>query len=222
LSTDGQHLSTGGQQINWQAEKILVAAYMARQSERREAARNAILEAARDLFGRQGFADASVDEIAAKASVAKGAVYHYFSDKEAILEAVFEEACVALARLVAVAARSAPDALAAMSSGTRAYFKACAEGGTAQIVLRDAPAVLGWERWREIDERYFGHAIHQGIKNAIAQGLIESQPVEPLARLIIGAINEGAVACAASDNPATEGRRLSIALQSLLEGLRKR
>lgn len=194
---------------------------MATQSERREAARKAILDAARDLFGRLGIMNASVDEIAAKARVAKGAVYHYFDTKEAILETVFEEACATLARQVAVAARSAPDALAAMSWGTRAYFKACAEGGTAQIVLRDAPAALGWERWRAIDERYFGHAIHQGIKEAIAQGLIEPQPIEPLARLVIGAINEGAVACAASENPVAEGRRLSVALQTLLEGLRK-
>jgi AcrR family transcriptional regulator len=195
---------------------------MATQSERREAARKAILDAARDLFGRVGFMGTSVDEIAARAGVAKGAVYHYFDTKEAILEAVFEEACAALARQVAAAARSASDALGAMSSGTRAYFKACAEGGTAQIVLRDAPAVLGWERWRAIDERYFGHAIHRGIENAVAQGLIEPQPIEPLARLIIGAINEGAAACAASRNPAAEGRRLSAALHCLLEGLRKR
>lgn len=194
---------------------------MATHAERREATRKAILDAARDLFGQHGFSAASVDEIAAKAAVAKGAVYHYFATKEALLEAVFEEACAKLARQVDVAARSAPDALAAISFGTRAYFKACADGDMAQIVLRDASAVLGWERWRAIDERYFGRAIHLGIKNAMAQKLIAPQAVEPLARLIVGAVNEAAAACAASENPIAEGKRLSLALHSLLEGLRK-
>jgi hypothetical protein len=74
-----------------------------------------------------------------------------FSDAES--EAGPEEACGELVQQVGAAARSAPDALSGMAIGMRAYFKACAQGGMAQIVLRDGPAVLGWERWREIDER---------------------------------------------------------------------
>ena len=194
---------------------------MATQAERRDATRKAILSAAKDLFGREGFAGTSVDDIAAAAGVAKGAVYHHFPTKEAVFEAVFDAACGELLREVGAAARAASDPLGALAVGTRAYFKACAEGRMAQIVLRDGPAVLGWERWREIDERYFGRSIPDALAAAMAAGLIAAQPVEPLARLLAGAITEAAVACSASADPAAEGRRFASAMRALLDGLRR-
>lgn len=194
---------------------------MATQAERRDATRKAILDAAKRLFGREDFASTSVDDIAAAAGVAKGAVYHHFATKEAVFEAVFDTACGELLREVAAAARAAPDPLGALAVGTRAYFKACAEGSMAQIVLRDGPAVLGWERWREIDERYFGRSIPDALTAAMAAGLVEAQPVQPLARLLAGAITEAAVACSASADPAAEGRRFAAAMRTLLDGLRR-
>lgn len=194
---------------------------MATQTERREATRKSIVGAARKLFGKNGFAATSVDDLAAAASVAKGAVYHHFPTKEAVFEAVFEEASGELARHVASTARSARDALEAMVIGTSAYFEACAQRGMAQVVLRDGPAVLGWERWREIDERHFGQTIPSALKAAMAAGIINRQPVEPLSRLLIGAITEAAAACSASADPSAEGRRFATAMRTLLEGLRR-
>lgn len=194
---------------------------MATQTERREATRKAIIGAARDLFGKYGFAATSVDDVAAAAGIAKGAVYHHFRTKEAVFEAVFEEASGELARYVAIAARSAHDALEAMAMGTNAYFEVCAQSGMAQIILKDGPAVLGWERWREIDERYFGRTIPSALKAAMAAGIINLQPVEPLSRLLIGAITEAAAACSASGDPSAEGRRFATAMRTLLEGLRR-
>jgi hypothetical protein len=127
-----------------------------------------------------------------------------------------------LVRQVRTAIRDEPDALRAMAIGTRAYFEACAQPGFAQIILRDGPAVLGWERWREIDERYFGRSIPDALKRAMESGLIARQPVEPLARLFVGAITEAAAACAASDDPRAVGRQHARAMQTLLEGLRTR
>ena len=41
-----------------------------------------------------------------------------------------------------------------MVTGTRAFLDACTDPAVKQIALIDAPAVLGWAEWREIDERY--------------------------------------------------------------------
>ncbi len=194
---------------------------MATQTERREVTRKAILAAARKLFGGDGFATTTIDDIAAGAAVAKGAVYHYFPNKEAVFEAVFEEVSRDVFTQVAAATRKSPDALAAMVTGTRAYFDICAKGAIAQIILQDGPAVLGWARWREIDERYFGAMIPGALKAAMKAGLIETQAIEPLARLLNGAISEAAAACSESDSPALLGRRHAQAMQALLEGLRK-
>ena len=194
---------------------------MARQAERREATRGAIIRAGIDLFGRNGFAATTVDQLAEQAGVAKGAVYHHYSTKEAIFEAVFDKVSADVAVLVSAAARQAPDAIAAIAVGTKAYFRICSEGPVGRIILGDGPVVLGWQRWREVDSRHFGAMMPMALEAAVAQGLIEEQPVEPMAHLLLGAVTEAAVACAGSNTPAETGQRHAEALERLLSGLRR-
>ena len=193
---------------------------MVTQSDRRTATRAAIVQAARLLFGGQGFTATTIDQIAAGANVAKGAVYHHFATKEAIFEAIFDAVSGELAAQVAAIAATEPDTLAALAAGTRAYFSACAKGATAQIILKDGPAVLGWARWREIDARHFAGMIPRALGKAMQDGLIAPQPVEPLARLLLGAITEAAAACAARPDVVAAGHEYGTALSALLEALR--
>jgi AcrR family transcriptional regulator len=193
---------------------------MASQAERRAATRAAILETGRRLFGRDGFAATSMDRIAAEAGVAKGAVYHHFATKEAVFEAVFEAVSEDLARDVAKASRGSVDALAAMVAGTRAYFALCSEEATGQIILRDGPAALGWEKWRATDVKHFGGMIPKGLEAAMKAGLMPRQPTEPLARLLLGAVTEAAMACAGQKDIRKAGQAYVKAFASLLEALR--
>src|SRR6185437_273827 len=193
---------------------------MVSQAERRANTRKAILTAAEDLFGQHGFAATTVDGIAAAAGVAKGAVYHHFATKENVFEAVFEATSEALVQRVVAASARAKDALDGMVVGSRAYFAACAEARTGRIILQDGPAVLGWERWREIDGRHFGRMIPTALDAAMAQGLIAKQPVQPLARLLLGAVTEAAVASAGAADPARTGLDHVRALETVLTGLR--
>ncbi|HST73747.1 MAG TPA: TetR/AcrR family transcriptional regulator [Acetobacteraceae bacterium] len=195
---------------------------MVSQAERRANTRKAILTAAEDLFGQHGFAATTVDGIAAAAGVAKGAVYHHFATKENVFEAVFEATSEALVQRVVAASTQAKDALDGMVVGSRAYFTACAEARTGRIILQDGPAVLGWERWREIDARHFGRMIPMALDAAMAQGLIANQPVPPLARLLLGAVTEAAVASAGAADPARTGLDHVRALETVLTGLRMR
>jgi AcrR family transcriptional regulator len=195
---------------------------MATQLERRTETRAAIIKAAKRLFGDRSFAATTMDDIAAGARVAKGAVYHHFKTKEAVFEAVFDEASRELVMEVDRIARGEKDALAAIAAGTQAYFAACARGAMEQIILRDGPAVLGWERWRAIDSEHFGGKIPRGLTAAMEAGLIARQPVEPLARLLLGAVTEAAVACAASTDVKKTGADYARAFHSLLDSLRVR
>jgi AcrR family transcriptional regulator len=196
--------------------------YRLRQAQRLEATRGAILEAATARFGADGYAGTTVDGIAAAAGVAKGAVYHHFATKERLFEAVLQATTARLAAEVTRSAAGAADIWDAMSVATEAYFEACSVGPTAQIVLKDGPAVLGWERWREIDVEHFGQATPGALETAMQQGLIARQPVEPLARLLLGAATEAAAAVAASADPVAAGRAHADAYRALLEGLRRR
>src|SRR3954470_4196523 len=172
---------------------------MVKQAERRAATKEAILNAGRRLFGERGFAATTMDDIAEQARVAKGAVYHHFATKEAVFEAVFDQVSRALVQEIDRAVRTEKDVLAAMVAGTQHYFAACAKGPTGQIILRDGPAVLGWERWREIDAQHFGGKMPRALSVAMEAGLTAKQPVEPLARLVPGAVTEGAVPRAGGD-----------------------
>lgn len=191
---------------------------MATQSERRERTKGAIVKTARRIFGERGFATTTMDDIAAGARVAKGAVYHHFSTKEELFSAVFDQVSRDLVVEIDRIARAEKDVLSAMAAGTEAYFAACAKGPTGQIILRDGPAVLGWERWREIDAKHFGGKLPRAIEIAIENGLIARQPVEPLARLLLGAMTEAAVACSTGSN--VSGAEYAKAFRRLLDALR--
>lgn len=195
---------------------------MAKQAERRAATTEAILTAAHRLFGTRGFAATTMDEIAENAGIAKGAVYHHFKTKEAVFEAVFDLVSRDLVVEIDSAARAEKDVLAAMVAGTQHYFAAAAKGPAGQIILRDGPAVLGWERWREIDARHFGGKLPRALSVAMEAGLIAKQPVEPLARLLLGAVTEAAVACAGRADIARAGAEYARAFKSLVEALRVR
>jgi AcrR family transcriptional regulator len=195
---------------------------MAKQAERRAATTEAILKAGRRLFGERGFVATTIDDIAEAAQVAKGAVYHHFATKEAVFEAVFDAVSRDLVAEIDRAVRTEKDVLAAMVAGTQHYFAACAKGPTCQIILRDGPAVLGWEHWREIDAQHFGGKFPRALAAAMDAGLIARQPIEPIARLLLGAVTEAAVACAGRSDVLKAGAEYSRAFKSLIEALRLR
>lgn len=193
---------------------------MATQAERREKTRASIVKAARRIFGERGFASTTMDGIAAGARVAKGAVYHHFPTKEAVFEAVFEQVSIDLVSELDRLARAENDPLAAMAAGTEGYFAACSKGPTGQIILRDGPAVLGWERWREIDAKHFGGKFPLALTAAMEAGVIARQPIEPLARLLLGAVTEAAVAVSVGPDIAASGVEYARAFRGLLDALR--
>src|ERR1700749_1312357 len=114
-------------------------------SQHAEATRRAVLDAARSLFGRQGYAQTSVDEIADAARVTKGAVYHHFAGKEALFRAVYAEVeADAQARALGAANVELPpvDQIVAMMNG---YLDAALDLEIRRITLIDGPAVVGFE-----------------------------------------------------------------------------
>ena len=66
-------------------------ALKARPTPRAEDTRRRIYEAALELFREKGFEQTTMRDIAAKAGVALGAAYYYFSAKEAIVLAFYQE-----------------------------------------------------------------------------------------------------------------------------------
>ncbi|HEY4125507.1 MAG TPA: helix-turn-helix domain-containing protein [Rhizomicrobium sp.] len=193
---------------------------MVRQSERREATIGAILKAARKLFAAQGFDAASIDDIAAEAGVAKGAVYHHFESKEELFTQVLEGVQEELARApVPATAMKISDPLDQISGAVLRYLLAANAAGVRQILLIDGPAVIGWEKWREIDDRFFAAGAKLAITHVL-KGAASQARIDALTHLFMGAVMEACLVCARSEAPRKSARELAAALRMMLEGLR--
>src|SRR5262245_34368391 len=118
------------------------------------ATREALIEAALALFTERGYAGVGTEEIVARAKVTRGALYHHFEDKRDLFRAVFERVEGDLMERIGATMEGAQDPWDLMVRGMRAFLDACEEPAVKQIALLDAPAVLGWEEWREIDNRH--------------------------------------------------------------------
>jgi len=193
-----------------------------KQADRSAATRAALIAAARPLFGERGYAGVGTGELAEAAGVTRGALYHQFADKRELFAAVFESVEQDLIERIAkrIAAASPGDPLGALAEGAEVLIDAVLEPDFRQIAALDAPGVLGWEEWRRISERYGLGLIVAGITGAIDEGAMSEQPVAPVAHLLLGALNEGAMYVAVAEDPDRARRETLAALQTILEALR--
>jgi AcrR family transcriptional regulator len=159
-----------------------------------------LLAAARHVFGAAGFAGASREELAARAGVTRGALYHHFGSKEGLFVAVCEEAEQELVDRVATAAMTAPDPLAALRRGSEEFLDAVTDPAVQRILLVDAPAVMGWERWREMEARYGLGLVTEALRGVMDAGLMAPAPVEPLGHMLLAALNEAALVVAGASD----------------------
>ncbi|MGH9025363.1 MAG: TetR/AcrR family transcriptional regulator [Acidimicrobiia bacterium] len=188
-----------------------------------EDTRAALLAAARVLFTEKGYAATGTEEIVQRASLTRGALYHHFRNKEdlfrAVLEQVEEELITDL-----VSARTEPvpaEFWVGFRQGCQRFLDACDDPAVRQIMLVDGPAVLGWAQCREIGLPSGFGALHQSLDEALKLGVLDPQPVEPLAHLLIAAISEAALYIAAADRPEAARAEMGGALDRLLERLRR-
>ena len=191
-------------------------------SERSEATRLALLAAARELFTQRGYWATPTEEIVRRAGVTRGALYHHFVDKTDLFAAVFRDLTREVANRARAAATSAGPAgsWVHLIEGCRAFLDACLEPSVQRIVLLDAPSVLGWERWRELDAEHGFGLVRKALEVAMESGLLERQPVDPLAHMVLGALNEGALAMVRAEDVRTARAEVGAAIERLLEGLR--
>ena len=188
------------------------------QAERTEATRAALIAAARRLFTERGYDGVAAEEIVRAAGVTRGALYHHFGGKAQLLEAAYEqleaESTERVARIVLGSELESP--LGAMRAGIEAFLDECAEPELRRIALHDAPAVLGWERWREIGAANGLGLIEASLNAAIEAGEIRSVPVQPTAHLLLGALDEAAMLVARSEDPVSRAEVTAV-LMALLE-----
>jgi AcrR family transcriptional regulator len=184
------------------------------------ATREALIDAAQQLFTQRGYSAVGTEEIVARAKVTRGALYHHFEDKRDLFRAVFERVEEQLVEGIAAKMKAADDPWDLMMAGMRAFLDACESPSVKQISLTDAPAVLGWEEWREVDNRHGLGLTRAALQSAVDAGALRPITVEPMAHLLVAALSEAAFVIAHSERPRRARGEVEEALVQLVEGMR--
>jgi AcrR family transcriptional regulator len=187
--------------------------------ERGKATRERLIEAARVLFGERGYDATSIEAVLDSAGVARGALYHHFATKEALFDAVLDRVVGDIAEAVADAARAAADPVASLRAGCAAWLRMALDPAVQRIVLLDPPAVVGWSRWREIDEQHTLGGLRTSLELIAGQGRLPADNVDLLSHMVLAAVNEAALMIARAEDPEQALRRGQEAVDTLLDRL---
>jgi AcrR family transcriptional regulator len=189
------------------------------QRERSEATTTEVIAAARKLFADAGYAATSLDAIAAEAGMTKGAIYHHFSNKQEVFRAVYELERERLAEIEREAYSRKRDPWQGFTAACLAFLEASLDPRVQRITILDAPGALGWE---DIRETYGRHALAMmtlALEESMQAGRLRKRPVEPIAVLLHGAIEELAMHIAHAEDQRAALRTASAELKRLLEAV---
>jgi AcrR family transcriptional regulator len=187
--------------------------------ERGEATRRHIVEVALRLFSVDGYHATSIEAILSTSGLSRGAFYHHFKNKEQVFEAAFLVVEQEVTRLSIEHSEHISDPQERLRSGCRTFIEIASRGHFRQVGLIDAPAVLGWQRWRELEEQYGLGVLRKGL-NAAAQTRGGSKELpEESARLLLAALIEATMIVARANEPAKALAGCEMAIQKMLTAL---
>ncbi|QYK42111.1 MAG: TetR/AcrR family transcriptional regulator [Paracoccaceae bacterium] len=180
----------------------------------------ALLDAARALFVELGFASSSTPMIAQRAGTTRGALYHHYPDKKAVLRAVLEREAERVAEAISASEAGIGELspLDALLRGTEAYLKAMQVAGRTRLLLVDGPAVLGEAEMAEIDRRYARASLELGLSDLMGHGKVDQPTLTALSDLLSSLFDRAALAVS-EGAPATSYR---AAIDQVLSGLASR
>jgi AcrR family transcriptional regulator len=189
--------------------------------EQTDATRKKLLAAGRRLFATRGYAGVSADEIADKAGLTRGALHYQYADKRGLFEAVVRELLAGLARRVAIGSMPPGGAeTGELEHGCEALLAAYGDPEIQAILLRDAPVVLGWSDWRRLhEEAGLAALISHALEHWVEAGWIEAARVEPLTRLLFGALTQAGIAIAEAKDRGAARERYATEVRTLVRGL---
>lgn len=175
-----------------------------------------ILQTATELFGARGYAEVSLDDVARAAGVTRGAAYHHYGSKAGLFGAVTTDLQSHIATAVVEASDNAgPEPADQLRAGSHAFLDAITTGAAVRILLIDAPSIIGWDAWRQLDAE--NSAAH--LREALHSVGIDEEHLDATTVHLSGAMNEAALWIAKHDDPATARERAHAVLDRLLTSL---
>ncbi|MFE0024917.1 TetR/AcrR family transcriptional regulator [Amycolatopsis sp. NPDC059021] len=189
---------------------------MNKKAERGQATREHLVAVATRLFTERGYEGTSIEAVLRDSGVSRGALYHHFGGKDALFAAVLDTVYDRTGESMAAATRDAPDPVSALRAGCRAWIRLTADPAVHRIVLIDAPSVLGWQRWRELDERRVLRQVKVALAAATDAAHLDPGHVVFFAHALLASMNEIAMLIARADDPAAAAAEADTAVDELL------
>jgi AcrR family transcriptional regulator len=176
------------------------------------------------LFADRGFSEVSTQAIVEAAGVTRGALYHQFTDKAQLFTAVYEEMEAELVATVGarIEEEQPEGPVEAMRLGARLFLDLCSAPEVQQIILVDAPSVLGWQQWREVGAKYGLGVIEAMLAQAVADGALPEQPLRASAHILLGALDEAALYVSRADDPRAARDEMYGVCDRIITGLASR
>lgn len=173
------------------------------------------------MFTERGFAGTSAEELVTEAGVTRGALHHHYGDKRGLFLAVLEQIEVEITEEIenAIAAVGSADVMAGMAAGLGLFLEICQRPAMLRIALTDAPAVLGWQAWREFESAHGLGLITTQLERARDAGLIADAPVSVVAQLVVSVISEAALIVAHAEDPDLARAQTQQSVLLLISGL---
>jgi len=167
---------------------------------RGEATRAQLIAIATRMFADRGYEDTSIEAVLREAGVSRGSLYHHFPSKEALFEAAAEDVETNVGVQTVAAADGITEPVAALRAGFLAWIRLAGDPVVRRILLIDAPSVLGWERWRAMEERHALGLIRLVLQAVAEEGRLRPELVGTLAHVLLASVNEVALLVARSDD----------------------
>ncbi len=182
--------------------------------------RKSLLTVAAELFTSQGYAGTSLDEIVAGAKVTKGALYHHFKGKTDLFEEVFVAVEDAAAAQIAAAIRPVPDPWEKAVAGLREFLSITRTDAYRRVVIQEGPVVLGYERYREHEERSTYGLVLEIVSGILSPYELPDATVHAFARIFFGAMSATGSAVSTAQDADRASADAEGAIVLILAGLR--
>jgi AcrR family transcriptional regulator len=185
---------------------------------RGEATRAQLIAIGTRLFAARGYEGTSIEAVLQEAGVSRGSLYHHFSSKEALFEAVLEDVAARASAQTVEAAQGAETPVEALRAASMAWIRTAGDPVVQRILLIDALSVIGWERWRAMDEGPLS-MIKAVIQTVADDGKLRPELVDTLAHVVLASVNEVALLVALSDDQAASMAQGTDAVDEFLRRL---
>jgi AcrR family transcriptional regulator len=189
-------------------------------AEQSEATLKKFMQVGREMFTERGYANTFTGDVVERMGITRGALYHHFGNKEGLFAAVLADVQAEVGERVEAAASAVHDPWDQLVAGCHAFLEAALDRHVQQIMLIDAPAVIGWHEWRRQDAENAMSLLGESLGELMAGGRMIPLPLEALTHLLSGAMNEAALWIAGADEPERALADAKTALDGVLTRLR--